>query len=339
MDGDRPTQQALREQTQLALLQAVAEEENETLRNGPPTPGDLFAFPEGSEVGVEWVVLDRRPGQPGRFLVVPADTNPLIGSEDLALPPKTALVLRCGFGLWLEEEAFAAAHRSGRVEEPMIRRALEKWTALEEGRYRGDPDEREVDAESDYEDWREGFLEPAHRALRQEGRAASDSNPEPQARRSKSASRTWVRAASFLIAGIGLAGIVFQSLRLSRLSQPLRIERVQEVFLGGGVRGAPSAEQLPGDGPLLLTLVFSESLRRHSPLFGEITNLTSGKAWQFPELEPGATEISLVLPVSFLKAGNRVVIRILHRNPQGELETLEEKVLVAPMAPVSRVDP
>src|SRR6185295_19446846 len=64
-------------------LAVRTEAELERRRGQPAAPGDLFVLPATADLPVEWAILERRPEGRGKLLVVPADTNPLVGTADV----------------------------------------------------------------------------------------------------------------------------------------------------------------------------------------------------------------------------------------------------------------
>lgn len=134
----------------------------------PPETGDLYVLAETAGFPVEWAVLDAPAGGDGRYLAVPADTNPLAGSADveiLANEPAGPLSLRCRFALWLDAARFDPDRRTGALAPDAVARALEKKAALEAGDPAASPLAWEVDADPEYEDWVREVLIPAHAAL------------------------------------------------------------------------------------------------------------------------------------------------------------------------------
>lgn len=133
----------------------------------PPSPGDLFVAAATRDFPVEWLVVERSARPPARLLVLPADTNPLLGSADLPVPAAAGagpLSLRCRYGVWLDPGALDPALRTGRVAMEVVARALrchELAGGPTDPLFGGPSDE--VDPE--YEDWVDEVLDPAHAAL------------------------------------------------------------------------------------------------------------------------------------------------------------------------------
>jgi tetratricopeptide (TPR) repeat protein len=98
----------------------------ETRHGRPAAVGDLFLLPQDGGSPLEWAVLVSHPHRPGLLLVVPADTHPLVGSSDLAVPagsPSGPLSLRCGFGVWLDDSFLRPELRSGALDQEDVDRA------------------------------------------------------------------------------------------------------------------------------------------------------------------------------------------------------------------------
>lgn len=133
--------------------------------DAPPQPGDLFLLRETADFDVQWAVTERHGES---LFVVPADTHPLVGSTDVAVPasgPCGALTLRCGFGAWLPAAAFDPGLRTGVLAPPDLARARRKRSEVERGAVLGTADEREADAEPEYLGWAEDVLVRAQAAL------------------------------------------------------------------------------------------------------------------------------------------------------------------------------
>jgi hypothetical protein len=226
-----------------------------TMSHRPPEPGDLFAFTETADFPVEWAVLDRRPGDAGQLLAVPADTHPLAGSADveiLASEPAGPLSLRCRFGLWLDASRFAPAHRTGTLTPDAVARALDRRAELEAGKVEASPLAYEAEADPEYEDWVREVLAPAHAALAQPvAPAVGERLPRRREtpRRWTALGNPYALAASILLlVTLGLTGGVFwQAGRISdlaagrqRTERELRQERERHT---GELRRAEEAHR------------------------------------------------------------------------------------------------
>ena len=146
-------------------------------------PGDLFVTPEVADQGVEWVVLERDPGDAPRLLVVPADLSPLVGSADVAAPAEAGgpLTLRCAFGVWIDTDDLDPKLRAAVVPRATLEQARRKRQQLEDGTLVGSEPEQEVDADPEYAQWAEDTLKPARSALAR----STASEPEPSCGRSE----------------------------------------------------------------------------------------------------------------------------------------------------------
>jgi hypothetical protein len=191
-----------RESMRRATTEALArfgrlEEELNRRRDQPAEPGDLWVFPQTADLPLEWLVLERHPTDSRRVLVVPADTNPVSGPADVAVP-KTApcgpLRLRCGYGTWVDSPEGGRARRTGLVEAEVVQQARERYAALKAEPGGGEPET--VDPE--YEDWVDDVVRRGTRALTVAG-------GRPPVQKSWVA-RPWATAATVLLAlGLGWA--------------------------------------------------------------------------------------------------------------------------------------
>jgi hypothetical protein len=148
-----------------ALREAVDRYGGERARSaarGPePWPGDLYVLAETAGFPVEWLVVERAPGH---CRLVAADTNPVLGSDDVPVPAETEggpLSVRCAVSLQVGVETLRRGERTGTVApevlEP-VRRRLEELAA-------GSPAPRLDEPDPGLEDWRDEVLAPARAAL------------------------------------------------------------------------------------------------------------------------------------------------------------------------------
>ncbi len=238
------------EQLRLATGEAAARflkqrEELEDLRGEPPQQGDLFLVTASGEPSVEWLVVEHDSDAAGRWLVVVADDNPLVGSRDLAIDAAAAggvTTLRCGVHASVEGRALERETRTGRVDEEVLDRVRERRREIAAGARRGALSERQVDDSMAYGDWigkLEGILTDspnrsatavtpsADRAIHKHGDSVAKL-PVPNRRRWRSMSSLLQLAASvLLVVSIGLAGGFFQNgIRLDEVERDrARLER------------------------------------------------------------------------------------------------------------------
>lgn len=188
----------------------------------PPEPGDLVFIPETADLPVEWAVLGRDPGRPGLVLVVPADTNPKVGTADVEVPkgsPVAPLTLRCGFGVWIGEAQLRTARRTGDALDPQdVSAAKRVWEAREGGEPVGSLLAEEVDVDPEYRDWIEDVLIPARAALTA---APGMAQVVPIRRRAAFFGNPLAVAASVLLmVSLGLAGgLLWQDRRIEVLAE------------------------------------------------------------------------------------------------------------------------
>lgn len=213
--------------------------------NRPPEPGDLVLFAETAGFPIEWAVLGRDPGRPGLVLVVPADTNPKVGTADIEVTedsPVAPLTLRCGFGVWIGEARLSAARRTDVLDPQDVSAAMRVWEAQERGEPVGSLLAEEVDADPEYRDWIEDVLVPARTAL-------SVAPAVPIRRRPSFFGNPFALAASVLLmVSLGMAGGLFwQDQKLedlaserARTEEQLRLEREK---LTGELRRAEEAHR------------------------------------------------------------------------------------------------
>lgn len=133
-----------------------------------PAPGDVYVLEATKDFGVEWAVVAHDPADPSRFLVVPADGHVLAGSADVELEddsPVGALKLRCRFGTWTDAALLSPELRVGVLGTEGLVRARQRWLDVGDGGLTGDVLGREVDDDPGYQDWVDGVLVGARRAL------------------------------------------------------------------------------------------------------------------------------------------------------------------------------
>lgn len=136
--------------------------ERERRLHQPPQPGDIFVLAAASRIPIEWVVLERDPEAPDRFLAVAADLNPPAGSADVAVPAGTAagpLSVRCGSTVRLRLDDLDPAWRTGFLEPEYLDRVRRKRSDIAAGTLFGSHFEQEADSEPEYRDWMKEVIE------------------------------------------------------------------------------------------------------------------------------------------------------------------------------------
>lgn len=272
--------------------------------NLPAAPGDLCVLRATSGLPVEWAILEQRDG---RLLAVPADTNPAVGSGDLAVGAEALagpLTLRCRFAVWLEAEACDPELRTGRLAPETLSAARRCHRRLAAGARLSSPLAEEVDVDIEYRDWLRDVLEPA-RTL---ASAVAGKKIE------RFADRVWGPAhrlaALFALAALGLGVWAIQQQReigrLHReadlLSAPIFGASTAEVVLGGENRGGEVLEIPPGASHVLLVLVLDPSIDVREGRF-EIADATGRIVWSRPPVSLAAGEFKLVIRRGLLPDG------------------------------------
>lgn len=200
----------------------------------PPEPGDIFVMALTADLPVEWVILERRSEAPAKLLAVPADTNPLAGTADLAVPAGASggpLSLRCRFGIWLDAALFDPGLRSGALTPEVVAAALQRFRQVESGGGPRSPLAEEVDVDPEYVDW---VREVPGRARARVTAAAREVT--------RSAGTSWGvahrLAAGFALLVVGLSiWVALLKREVDRLSVPSFNVPSAEVVLGPTSRG------------------------------------------------------------------------------------------------------
>jgi hypothetical protein len=290
--------------------------------NRPPEPGDLFVLRATAGLPIEWAILERREG---RLLAVPADTNPLAGSGDLAVGPEALagpLTLRCRFAVWLAAEACEPELRTGTLAPETLSAARRCHRRLAAGARLSSPLAEEVDVDSEYRDWLRDVLEPA-RTLASAGAGKKTE---------RFAAHAWGPAhrlaALFALAALGL-GVwgVGQQREVRRLSAPVFDVPSEEILLGGESRGSTRLT-IPPASHVLIDLVLHPSFASGDGRF-EIADAAGTIVWRGPRvhLEP-AGEFKLFIRRELLHSGE---YRVRIVGAAGK--TLSEKTVEAELTP------
>ena len=147
--------------------------ELERRRDEPPRPGDLYVMAEAVEQPLEWLVVDADPARSGRLWVVPADSQPLVGSADIAVAddqPGGPLALRCGHGVEIDAALLVAEMRTGSIASEILDRVRDKRRQLADDQVDASTEQVETDADPEYAMWIEDIVAPARAALGAAGR-------------------------------------------------------------------------------------------------------------------------------------------------------------------------
>ncbi len=147
----------------------------------PPAPGDVYVLNETRAYNVEWVLVSSDPADPNRILAVPADGSALVGSADIELSndsPLGTFKLRCRFATWINIDLLKPEFWLGALPAGDVAKARDAWQKLAEGELTGSTLARETDDDPLYQDWLEGVLEPARRAVLEERHEAPETHPK-----------------------------------------------------------------------------------------------------------------------------------------------------------------
>jgi hypothetical protein len=141
---------------------AIAEAAEKMARQGvqpggrdAPTPGELFVFEAGEDVGLEWLVVRFHPDDPNLLLLAPMDDFPLAGTPDLPLPHDLVgrpLTVRCGETDWFPAGFCSPRLRAGAIPERALSLVRQRLADLARGRTTATGD-GSVDFDAEYEEW------------------------------------------------------------------------------------------------------------------------------------------------------------------------------------------
>ncbi len=315
---DRDQWEHLRRQTGRAVAESASKEAvPDHARRRPPGSGDVYVLSEDPESPMEWVVLMADTANPRRLIAVPADTNPMAGSRDLALDDPSAgpLVLRLGFAKFLDVGTFEPAMRRGVLKPESLERARHVYRVVESGDARGSVRQREIDADPAYQDWIRDLVEPAAEALQAEAAETSTgekvlafpdrsvSAPREPPRRMVAVGWVYGLAAALAVVSVGLSGWIVKQQRLvSRLSRPSFDLPISQIRLNNVERSTEPISVPPDAQHLLLFLVLDEEQPCDSY---NLELLASGRrvVWTQPMATWPIDDVSLVLPRSVLEQG------------------------------------
>lgn len=169
--------------------------------------GQVLVLPQVGESRVAWAVLRRETEESERRLLVAADSNPLVGSGDIAVTDPTTgpLTLRCRFASWVNGRELGEATLLGFLPPEALARANSRRQAIEAGSPLGTFSEQETEEDPEYQDWIEDIVRPA--VLKLEARA--NTLPFPTSRPAQSlplrraAWMRWAAVLAFVALGTG----------------------------------------------------------------------------------------------------------------------------------------
>lgn len=274
-------------------------------------PGDIFLLFETAEQSVEWAAVARDLRDPGRLLVVPADTHPQVGSADVEVPADERcgpLVLRCAFGAWIRDRELTPVATSGVLPARYVLAAQARWSALESGTLDGDDLGAEVDGDPDYGDWCE-MLAEARSALEGSPGVPEAPVPAPLGERSRRRygpfGHPYALAASILLA-VALAFTALQWRREAASGGEALVNLpVAWLTPSERVRGGPTTVSVPGGAEQVLLVLEVRDPAAYSAYRLRIQDRGSGETvWSHDRLtKSGAVELAVVLPRRLLAPG------------------------------------
>lgn len=277
-------------------------------RGRPIEPGDLCVLPATAAYPVEWAVVERGLDDPGQLLAVPADTFPPVGTGDTEIPesdPAGPLRLRCRHALWVNEETFGKARRTGVLAARWLREAGARHEALEAGPLPPASLAEEMEADPEYRDWERDVLAPARAALERE---AAGGVAGPRRLADASGPRLWRSlparlAAVFLLAVVGL-GVWNASLR-DQLAEPILSEA---VLLAGEQRGGGEPVKVPPEATHVSLLLQPQKRATGGQI--EIRDRHEQRIWRSAPITSEAIELSVVVPRPQLTDGSYRILLI-----------------------------
>ncbi|HXU32707.1 MAG TPA: hypothetical protein VN851_19225 [Thermoanaerobaculia bacterium] len=239
-------------------LRAVLERELEQRRGRAPEAGEIFVLSETAELPVEWALLEARPKA---FLAIPADTQPLAGTRDLALGANVLsgpLVLRCGHPTEIAASRLRPELRTGLLDPHSLAAARALQAALASGTAVEDLMGEEVDRDPEYRDWVEEVLDPARAVLvGLGGVSAEEDNVIPfeqgRARRIERSGRgqgsTFLRVLPWLAAACLAIALGWSRLELRKVLDAALAPQFDEPshFLAAGTVRGESEFRVPPD--------------------------------------------------------------------------------------------
>ena len=295
--------------------------------------GRLFVCPATADLAVEWAVIAQADDS-RRFLLVPADVHPSVGSADVGLDTSAAggpLGLRCGFAVWVDSDRLDGARCTGYLEPEDLDRALRKHRDVEAGTVIPTEVETEVDDSPEYQDWIAAV--PARARALIAGEPQRSALPEATAEQPEDtarvidfpAHRRWhgitralgVAASVVLVAG--LAFVAGSSWQRQRQPGPPYVNLpmawpVPEEQLRGEVE---TVTVPPGAAFVVIVLQAPE----HFPEYQLLVEEDGGpEVWSTHELRPGPLrELNVALPRRLLGHG-QFRLRLTGLSPSGAEE-------------------
>lgn len=116
-------------------------------RSSFPQVGDIVILAHSKTLSFQWVVIKKDSNE---LLMLPADNNPLAGSNDIN---SDLLTLRCGNKFWIHKDMLKNCERVGILENWNLQYALELVEDIDKGKVRSSALQQETDYDPEYQAW------------------------------------------------------------------------------------------------------------------------------------------------------------------------------------------
>ena len=308
-----------RQQLGQRLAKALASQEAgmRDRQGGGSRVGELYAFEGTGDLPVQWVVIEQDSTNEGHWLLIAADSNPLVGSADVAVSGAAAtgaLSFRCRCVLRLDERGLERGRRTGSIDRATVEQIQRERDLLAANVEVGSSLEKEVDFEPEYQDWMaelDAMRQELRKRLRSTQVAASraplfaSSSKGRQRPRFSARERGWERplalAASLLLAlSVGFGGGVFWHSRKAEGPSGPVVDAPWHIFpRAAPVRG--DAEEVAEGAFWLFNLEIAES--RYPAYRLEVSTLAGRLIWGDVLTKTGPFELSVRMTSASLPAG------------------------------------
>jgi hypothetical protein len=114
-----------------------------------PQVGDIVILAHSKTLSFQWVVIKKNSN---KLLMLPADNNPLAGSNDIN---SDLLTLRCGNKFWIHKNILKNCERIGILDNWNLQYALELVEDIDKGKVRSSALQQETDYDPEYQEWME----------------------------------------------------------------------------------------------------------------------------------------------------------------------------------------
>lgn len=126
-------------------------------------PGCVVVLPDLEEPRLAWAVLRKAPSNGDRWLLAATDSNPLLGTGDVAVAgPEIGLqTVRCRFAVAARVEDLGIVTPFGTLPDDALARVEARLKAIEENLSLGTLSEHETEEDPEYQDWLDDVVRPA----------------------------------------------------------------------------------------------------------------------------------------------------------------------------------